>query len=328
MNRELHNPILRALTTSAIAAMLCMPVTASARDKHILSPEQQQLLEAANAALTEDPARLDDAHDAITEALELGERYDILLLTLARIHQKRDECAKAKALFGEMSTAPNDARIPRDIINERKNLYISQMSSMCSARLTFDCSDPDIVIELMGEQKACGVAHKLDPGAYQFSAKLGAQRKIFDVSVNDSEEKTFKVVLMAAIDPVEAPEKPRAPFAYKKTALLGVSTLILSGAAAGTWRVASLRQEEALSAYQTERFDPSLSDDALRTREAEINRFGYMEVGAGWGAIGVGLIGAGLTAMMFTREHRDKQPLSLGFDASNEHARLNMSLRW
>ncbi|MEC9441767.1 MAG: hypothetical protein VYE40_11735 [Myxococcota bacterium] len=234
----------RKTSTARVFAALCVvgvlatPSLALAQDATKMSEDQIKSLNEANAALGVDD--LEKAETSINAALEKGQRFDILLLTLGRVLQKQDRCQEAKKAFGEMNVAPHEPSFTKEDINRLKERYIEQMGELCSASLKIECLTEDTEVTLLGEPRECGSTVKLKQGGYQLIATRGSQTKAYDVSLEGGEEKTFTVALEDL--PEETDTKVIAPVVidpgdglpYKRTIISGVVfTTLTAGALTG-----------------------------------------------------------------------------------------------
>ena len=228
----------RMLAGLGLLGVLLAPSMAIAQDSTKMSEEQIKSLNEANAALGADD--LEKAEASINSALEKGERFDILLLTLGRVLQKQDRCQEAKKAFGEMNVAPHEPSFTKADINRLKERYIEQMGELCSARLKIECLTEDTEVTLLGEPRECGSTVTLKQGGYQLIATRGSQTKAYDVSLEGGEEKTFTVALE---DIPEGPDTqvvapvvvdPGDGLPYKRTIISGVAfTTLTAGALTG-----------------------------------------------------------------------------------------------
>lgn len=291
-----------------------IPVTASAQEGQ-MNDEQVKHLNRANDALRADPVDIDGAYAAINDALGAGERYDLLLLTLGRVLQKRDECQKAKRAFSEISAAPHEPSVSREDIARIKERYINQMPQLCSGVVELSCVDKATELTIAGAQHACGESVKLLPGAYQVEARLGDQQKVYDIVLEGGQVRVFNVSLVATnnsgggVEVVAPIETPPRSFAYKKTAISGITTVALTGALVGVYAVSSGRQQEEadkLGPLLNERGEWASVEAKAQGQDIvnEANRWGYREVASGWAAPIVATVGVAATVGFFMSERR------------------------
>lgn len=319
----------RWVSMSSLLILLSASPSAMAEEASTsrLSPEQGALLTAANTALARDPADLASADSAINEALEAGEPFDVLYLTLARVRQLQDRCDESQVLLRQMTGAASDARVDPEDLRRRKMMYIEQMPTLCSGIVTFQCVYPDTKITLLGQARECGVPVKLDPGAYQFRAERQESSRVFDVVVYGAKAIDFTVALEVDTARPLSPEVTSSTPNKNRAALItGLSAGVVTLALAGVWGASTVQQANALSAYESERRDSTVSDAELDTRVAEINALGRRERLSGWGTLVSAGLGAGITALVWATTRPKADTPELQVELSDDRA--GIKARW
>lgn len=199
-----------------------------------LSTEQVELNNRAGELLRESEPDLEQARALIAEALEIGPRFDLLLLTQARIEQLLDNCGDAAKLLNEIDVAPNDPSVPRDTVLRRRDAYSSQMKSVCSAVLDVSCADPSTTLRIAENTYACNAPIKVQPGFVMMTAELGDQRKELDLEIEGAQTKRISISLTksATTEPNTMTTPPPMPDAQTDHRLRARNIRVISGAAA------------------------------------------------------------------------------------------------
>lgn len=185
MKRDLFGVfVLAVVLVSCLTASPALAIEPTAlTDKQItLNNQATELLRMGDAENISDGVAL------TYEALSVGPRFDILLLTAARGEQLLDNCSVAIALFNEIDTSPNDPRLSRDDILARRDQYVQQIPEKCSGHVVFECAEPDIAFRLGARSYACGERAKLRGGVHAVSASKGAVEKVYDVQVSGGQD--------------------------------------------------------------------------------------------------------------------------------------------
>ena len=321
---------------SCVCALVCfgLPGVASAQDTKEMSAEQIRLLNDANRALAQAPPDLEGARASAEQALEKGDRFDLILLTYGRVLQKSDECRAARGIFNEMGFAPHEPSVSAEDLTRLKTKYIGQMEQLCSAVLTVTCTNPATVLVVSGKPLECGGEAKLTPGAHQIAATVGETSKVYDVELEGAEERKYNVSLTeekTIEDPGGGPVASEG-FEYTGTVIAGVSTVVLTAAATGVWAYASGQQDAVLEGRLTP--DGFWRDDVPPSQraqlEAEANEWGGTEVAAGVAIPVIAGIGVAATALLFVLESgAESEPaVSLGVDPVRGAAMGTVRLRF
>lgn len=184
--------------------ILSVPTLQAQAQSPQLSARQVELNNRAGELLRETEPDLEQARALIAEALEIGPRFDLLLLTQARIEQLLDNCSDAAKLLNEIDVAPNDPSVPRDTVLKRRDAYSSQMKSVCSAVLDVSCADPDTTLRIAEDTYSCGTPIKVQPGFVMMTAELGDQRKELDLEIEGAQTKRISISLTKPTEPEPA----------------------------------------------------------------------------------------------------------------------------
>lgn len=324
--------------------------------KKQMTEEQIRLLNKANNALYANPEDLDTAHEAIRAALQAGDRFDVLLLTLGRVLQKQDNCSAAKRAFGEINRAPHESSIPKEDITRLKERYIEQMGDLCSAELTLECTSPETTLEISGQTPACGSMIKLPPGGYQLIARLGTQEKSYDIELEGAQERSFAISLVESDEPETVVKEDTSPepevtaqqtdprpeattfvetdtgFRQKRALASGITTVLLAGGATGLWFYAGNRQDAIFDGYvDDEGFWLDDVPEQTRTElEAEGNRWGRVQVGSGVAIPVVAATGTLVTVLFAIADSSPKASSGATFNVAprRDGAQVMFGWRW
>ena len=149
-------------------SVLCAPATALAQDAS-MSDEQIVMLNTVNRELGEPEPNLERARAILEQALEVGSRFDLLLLTYGRVLQKQNKCERAQAVFDEIADAPHEPSQTREDIESIRNVYVGQMPELCEGTITILCANQDTQVTIDGEPTSCGASHRAAPGDHELA---------------------------------------------------------------------------------------------------------------------------------------------------------------
>lgn len=301
----------RHTLVAVMAAALLFASDAVAQDAPSLSEEQLELYLQANEALREEEPRVEDAAKLLERALEEGDRFAVLVLALGRSYQLMDECPAATRHFNEFEVAPMDPRSDRAALVDLRDYYLEQMKSLCSARLTVECSDPEIQLSISDQTPTCGEEIKLRPGTYDLSATLGEARRTSTITLEGNQQLNYRVELEEAVDtsippdttvPTPGPTDTGGALS-RSTVVVGVSTVIFSASASTFWLLARRSHDRTRLEYAA--IENKTEEDFERL-ESEAKRYGQREVIAGWATAAGLAIGGVATAGLLVRDLRSQ----------------------
>jgi hypothetical protein len=293
--------ILCALLTSLLTTS-----TVAAQEERGMSEEQLALYLKANEALRAEPPRAREAAEALEDALEAGDRFATLVLTAGRAYQLMDECPDATRLFNEFDVAPLDARSDREALTDLRAYYQKQMKTLCSARITIECSSAEIELSIGEREPVCGEELKLPPGTYDIEAKLGESTRQSTISVEGNEQLVHRVELReekpaptVKLDPPEDQDRGVDRGISRSTLIAGASTLAIVGGASTFWLLARRSHDNTRQEYEALE---DRSEDDFQQYSSLAQRQGKREVIAGWTAVGCLAAGSLLTIGLVVRD--------------------------
>ena len=177
------------MSTSSLLALTCCACSlfvssiASAQDKAQvkLTEEQIALNNRAVKSMAQEPPLTDEAIRLTQAALVVGEKGDLLYLTLGRAYQLQKKCARAQAEFKRALTAPGVEGIPKDYVSKQIAVYQKELEASCKGTLVVNCEPKDLTLSLPGHELMCQEPLAIEPGTYSVSAvdpKTGAGTSI------------------------------------------------------------------------------------------------------------------------------------------------------
>lgn len=287
-----------------------------------MSSEQIDLLNEANAQLRVESPDLDAAGEAVSRALEVGPRFDVLLLTYGRILQKQDRCEDAKRVFNEIDQAPNEPSIAPSDIKRLRARYSDQFEQLCSARLVVSCASDETELFIGDEELTCEEPRKLPAGGYELRAAVPGKEKTYDLSLRGGQDVTFRVTLVGISseevlgeeptnDPVidgpgEVVEVAVEPPPGRRGLWAGVMTGAVIGVSSGGFLYARRAKASALEGLIVERdgedyWRADVSAEDRAAAQASADRYGYMELSTLGVMTGAAIVGGTLTALAWRR---------------------------
>lgn len=306
----------RVIIFCVVASSLSSPAWAGAPPS--MSPEQVELLNEANAQLRVEDPDLDAAGDVVSRALEVGPRFDVLLLTYGRILQKQDRCEEAKRIFNEIDEAPNEPSISPADIKRLRSRYSDQFEQLCSARLVVSCASDATELFIGEEELVCEEPAKLPPGGYELRAVVPGKEKTYDLSLRGGQEVTFRVTLVAASRPplgeevrdgagageIEDTAVSAAP--SRGAMWVGAVAGVVAGVSAGGYFYARRAKADVLEGLIVERdgedyWRADISAEDRAAAQASADRYGYMELTTLGTMTGAVVVGGVLTALIWRR---------------------------
>ena len=200
-----------------------------------------------------------------------------------------------------------DARSSKGELAELRTYYQGQMPALCSARLTVECSSPEIELSIAGNSPACGEELKLAAGTYDLDATLGTQTRRATLELQGNQQITHRVSLEPALmtPPIALPAPPRAEAAPRistLTKVVAASALITTGSATGVWWVSRRAHDEVRSDYEALGEDRTAED--FERLSASARTRGQRERRAGWSALVLGGVGTLATLGLVVRDAR------------------------
>lgn len=308
MTRGLSTLLVLGITSTAMAQDPAKPATDPAKpaDNNQMTPEQIKLNNEVSILLRSEKPDLDLALKKINEAISKGKRIDVLLLTLARVHQLRDECPTSKKILNEIDLAPHDPRVPKKNVSELKNEYVRQMRSRCSATLTVVCKQPDVKLSVNDKPLICGQKTRFKPGTYQIDAVRGKQKYSFSKNLDEGarhynhtfvmpeqQKSVNKTIIIKEKDP---------GFGYTRTTVAAITTLVL-GSGLTIWNQVSKRQGD--DAY--EKYTNSTTISEAEGHKEDVQNYDQTNLITGYSAIGVWSVGLLTTGLMFYLDRQSIQ---------------------
>ena len=329
---------MRRRFSTPCAAVLCALLAtteAVAQEDGGMSEEQLELYLTANEALRANPPRPKEAAEALDAALDAGDRFATLVLTAGRAYQLMDECPSATRLFNEFDIAPVDPRSDREALVDLRAYYLEQMKTLCSARITIECSSESISLSIGERTPTCGEELKLPAGTYDIEATLGktSRRSTINVEGNqqlvhrvelkeeEKEEKTDPDITLA---PPDTQGQDNEATLTRPTLIAGASTIALAGGASTFWLLARRSHDNTRQEYEALE---NKSEDDFQSYSNLAQRQGKREVIAGWTAIGCLTAGSLLTVGLVVRDMKragtKKPATSLLFSPSGVSVRAS-----
>lgn len=162
-----------------------------ANPKLAMTEQQASLYNEAVALAQSSPPELDRAKALMEEALEAGERFDLLLLGYAWVLLLRDECDDASRVFEEVARAPHESNYSKQTLDDmRQALVTEEAPTLCSAFITIECKGTGRV-SINDRPSACHTTERVRPGAYEivFEDEQGSKQHL-EVRLTGQERET------------------------------------------------------------------------------------------------------------------------------------------
>lgn len=180
---------------------------AFAKDKKVkLTDEQININNKAVRLLAQEPPQTLQAIEIVQAALVLGEKGDLLYLTLGRAHQLAGQCEQAKVEFESATNAPGVEGVPDDFVSRQLVDYRDQMKMGCDGHVIVECV-PDTLELAVGERAlTCNERSPLAPGSHTVEVrnpKSGAKLSI-QVQIIGAQDTRSRIEL-ADPEPVDEP---------------------------------------------------------------------------------------------------------------------------
>lgn len=166
-------PRYSTLTCACCVAIVALTARdASAQDKPTvkLTEEQITLNNRAVKSMAQQPPRPDEAVRLTQAALVVGEKGDLLYLTLGRAYQLQKKCKQAQTEFERALAAPGVEDIPKTYVSEQISIYQKELMASCPGTLTIMCKPDDLKLSLPGHELVCQQPLSLPAGTYGVSA--------------------------------------------------------------------------------------------------------------------------------------------------------------
>ena len=208
----------RQLLAAAMAFALISGLTAGqalAKDKKVkLTDEQININNKAVRLLAQEPPQTSQAVEIVQAALVLGEKGDLLYLTLGRAYQLAGQCDQAKVEFEAAVAAPGVEGVPDDFVSKQLVDYREQMKTGCDGHVIVECVPDTLELSVGDQALACNERSPLSPGSHTIAvrnprsgAKLSIQVQIIGAQDTRSRIELADSVEEKDPDPVEDPEK-------------------------------------------------------------------------------------------------------------------------
>ena len=177
-----------------------------------LTEEQITLNNRAVKRMAETPPKLEEAIRLTQAALVVGEKGDLLYLTLGRAFQLQGECARAEEEFARALEARRVEGLPQKYIRSQITLYRKELAERCEGTLMVQCEPQDLDLTLDGGALVCQQATPLAAGSYEVIATnplTGSSVSVQAVIVGM--QTTTTTIKLAGPTPVATSAVPEAP---------------------------------------------------------------------------------------------------------------------
>lgn len=197
-------------------AVLAPPGLALAQDDREavkLSTEQINLNNRAVQLLSKEPPRTQEAISLVRAALVVGEKGDLLYLTLGRAYLLDGQCPEALEQFEQVERAPEVEGLPEEFIPIQLRKYRQELRDRCPGTLRVRCEPAGLELKLRGEALACGEPVELEAGTYEIEATnpdTGAT-VVIQAQVMGMEETSARIKLGQVAPPSVKVDEPDAP---------------------------------------------------------------------------------------------------------------------
>ena len=181
-----------AIICAALCLLLAAPLHAQDRPKVELTPDQIRINNQAVTLLKEDPPRAKEAIKLVQAALLMGQKADLLVLTLGRAYHMDGQCELASAQFDKVMTSPQVAGLPQAFVSVRLDKYRQEMRESCPGQLVISCSAPDIMLSMDSKKIPCNETLSLPAGTYALDAqrastgaKISVEAKVSGMEITE-----------------------------------------------------------------------------------------------------------------------------------------------